>query len=71
MLKSGTLTDKLSAYVVQVQNSPVHHFAGKKTLQLLIWFALSVDMSVIQVFPAYVKGQNPLILIILHIIYKL
>jgi len=36
VLKSGTLTDKLSAYVVQVQNSPVHHFAVLETMLGLI-----------------------------------
>ena len=28
VLKSGTLTDKLSAYVVLVQASPIHSFSG-------------------------------------------
>ncbi len=33
VLKSGTLTDKMSAYVVLVQTSPVHNLA---TLQQLL-----------------------------------
>ena len=27
VLKSGTLTDKMSAYVVLVQTSPIHHLS--------------------------------------------
>ena len=63
VLKSGTLTDKLSAYLVQIQEAPVHCFSG--TIYLSIY--PSIHLSIYQ--PIYLSFYLSIYLSIYPSIY--